>query len=146
MLMHQPPTFALENIQQQLRQLDIPFSTHGKTTDDRYSFKSLRQIEPAGIYFLVSGIMNPPRIEGSIVLYPETSYGGEENITIQVEDPQLVFYRLMEALVGEKQKPKGIHPTAIVGEGCNVDPAPISALFAFSKIATSRLMPSFIPM
>lgn len=122
--MREARTFTLEEVQQQLQRLNIPFSTSSSLAPEaRYAFKSLRQIEPAGIYFLVAGIPNPPQIENSIILYPEADFGGNGNVTLQVEDPQLVFYRLMEAMVGEHEKPRGIHPTAVVGEGCEVDPS-----------------------
>jgi UDP-3-O-[3-hydroxymyristoyl] glucosamine N-acyltransferase len=117
-------TFTLEEIQQQLQRLEIPFSSSSFTLPEaHYTFKSMRQVEPDGIYFLVADIPNPPQIENSIILYPEADFGGSRNVTLQVEDPQLVFYRLMEAMVGEREKRQGIHPTAVVGESCKVDPS-----------------------
>lgn len=123
--MQKVTTFNLEEVQQQLQQLDIPFSTSisNSAPEEHYSFKSLRQIEPAGIYFLVAGIPNPPQIKNSIILYPEADFGGEGNVTLQVAEPQLVFYRLMEAMTKAREKPRGIHSTAVVGEGCEVDPS-----------------------
>lgn len=120
--MRKAPTFTLIDVEQQLKQLDIPFSTRGGQTSHRYGFKSFRQIEPWGIYFAVSGITDPPRIENSIILYSEAAYDGENNVTLHVENPQLTFYQLMEAMVGDGNKPLGIHPTAIVGEDCEIDP------------------------
>jgi UDP-3-O-[3-hydroxymyristoyl] glucosamine N-acyltransferase len=122
--MHEARTFTLEEVQKQLLRLDIPFSIPSSAAPEaRYAFKSLRKIEPAGIYFLVTGIPNPPQIENSLILYPGSDFGGSGNVTIQVDDPQLVFYRLMETMVGELEKPQGIHQTAVVGEGCEVSPS-----------------------
>ncbi len=115
-------TFSLEQVLRQLADLDIQFSVHGASTRDRYAFKSLRQVEEQGIYFLVGGIQNPPAIRHSIILHPEESFGGEGNVTIRVGNPQLVFYQLMASMVAQPEKPAGIHATAIVGEGCEIDP------------------------
>lgn len=117
-----PHAFTLKEVQQTLKELNIPFSVNGSSTTNSYNFKSLREIEKFGIYFLVSGIPNPPKLENSIILYPETDYGGEDNVTIQVDNPQLTFYQLMEALVGEPEKPKGIHPTAVIDPECEIHP------------------------
>lgn len=114
--------FTLGDVQRHLQRLDIPFSTSGSSSDF-YAFKSLHKIERFGIYFLVTGISKPPEIENSIIIYPEPNYAaGSGNVTLQVEEPQLAFYRLMEAMVGEREKPRGIHPSAVIGDGCEIDP------------------------
>ncbi|MNN19171.1 UDP-3-O-(3-hydroxymyristoyl)glucosamine N-acyltransferase [compost metagenome] len=115
--------FTLEQVQQQLQQLEVPFVASGCVHETCFAFKSLRQIEQAGIYFLTAEISNPPKIKKSIILCQEVDFGGRDNVTLQVENPQLVFYRLMEAMVGDRDKPRGIHPTAIIGESCEVSPS-----------------------
>lgn len=118
--MRKTKTFALTELQKKLQQLGIPFFTSGVGPEIRYAFKSMRQIEPAGIYFLTKEISKAPQIKNSIVLCQEENFGGEGNITLQVENPQLSFYRLMEAMVRGKNEQQGIHPTAIVGADCEV--------------------------
>lgn len=118
------PTFTLEEIQKKLQQLNLHFSTSQTSTSEaRYTFKSLRKIESRGIYFVVNSEINRPPIKNSIILYPEESFGGEGNVTIRVENPQLAFYKLMEAMIGQNERvPRGIHPTAVVSEGCDISP------------------------
>lgn len=120
--MQEVKSFTLKELEQHLHQLDIPFTTRGKHSNSLYTFKSLKQVEPNGIYFLVPNIPNLPKIENAIVLYTEETFGGENNITIKVDNPQLRFYQLMEAMIKEDYIKKGIHSTAIVGENCKVDP------------------------
>lgn len=120
--MRKARTFTLEDVEQQLSQLAIPFSRDGGSSYSPYAFKSLKQVEPAGIYFLVSGMRNLPKIENSIILYTEEAYGGDNNITIKVDNPQLSFYQLMEAMLEDSSTEMGVHPTAIVRDGCQIDP------------------------
>lgn len=121
--MHEAPTFTRGEVEQRLHDLGIAFSAHGEAKAKRYAFKSLQQIEPAGIYFLAPGIVSPPRIETSLILCSEGARGDAGNVTLTVADPQLAFYRLMEAMVGYGGKPGGVHPTAIVREDCEIDPS-----------------------
>ena len=115
------PTFSLDYIIQQLAYLGISFSCSGKPTHEQYAFKSLNKIEKRGIYFLVKGITKPPGILDSIILYTDDNFGGQGNVTLKVDNPQLTFYQLMESML-EQQHPRGIHPTAIVDDASDVSP------------------------
>lgn len=123
--MFEPAYFTLDDIRQQLQWLDIPFSLHGDPRPARYSFKSLRQVEGRGIYFVASDAAAVPEIADSIIICSRQGQAGagNDNIVIAVDEPQLVFYQLMEALLDVSQCQGGIHPTAIVGAECRVDPA-----------------------
>jgi UDP-3-O-[3-hydroxymyristoyl] glucosamine N-acyltransferase len=121
--MQEAKTFTLEEVQAQLQQLDIPFIVANCAPKARFAFKSLRQVEPFGIYFLVAEIPNLPQIENSIILWSGAGDLGSGNITLHVEDPQLAFYRLMESMIVESEAAQGIHPTAIIGVDCEVDPS-----------------------
>ena len=118
-----PKTFSLAQVQQQLQQMGIAFVAHGTAAQSAFAFKSLRQIEQGGIYFLAPGIGQPPPITHSIVLREGADVCGEGNVILQVDHPQMVFYRLMAAMVPDRKKFQGIHPTAVIGEDCEVDPA-----------------------
>ncbi len=115
--------FTLLDVQQALRQLNIPFvssSTKGKST---YSFKSLRKIEPGGIYFLESDTTVSTMISNSIIIYSGVDFKDDSNVILKVDNPQLVFYQLMEHMLEKSARPQGIHPTAVVSGNCDIDPS-----------------------
>lgn len=120
--MFEPAYFTLDDIRQQLQWLDIPFSLHGDPGPERYSFKSLRQVEDRGIYYVASDASAVPELADSILICRRPGQAGAGNVSIAVDEPQLVFYQLMEALLKEPQQRRGIHPTAIVGAQCRVAP------------------------
>jgi UDP-3-O-[3-hydroxymyristoyl] glucosamine N-acyltransferase len=118
--------FSYQDIERELQKLEVTFSIHGKINHETYTFKSLRNIEPQGIYFISEKIDNPPTIHNSIVIAPKKIDTNHliDCITLHLDNPQLVFYRLMNALINDNEKkPSGIHPTAIIGNDCTIDPS-----------------------
>ncbi|WP_338514244.1 hypothetical protein VRC24_03685 [Pseudomonas poae] len=111
---HPPKTFSLAQVQQQLQQMGIAFVAHGTAAQSAFAFKSLRQIEQGGIYFLAQGIGHPPPITHSIVLREGADVCGEGNVILQVDHPQLVFYRLMEAMVPDRKKFRASTPPPLL--------------------------------
>lgn len=121
--MRDPSIFTLEDVLRQLHKLNVSFTFLGSPTRSTYGFKSLRQIEPGGIYYLSSGRVDTAKLEDSIILYSGDDLCVGRNVTVKVANPQLVFYKLMAALVGADAPGQGIHPTAIVAETCDIDPS-----------------------
>ncbi|UTW12940.1 hypothetical protein [Marinobacterium rhizophilum] len=114
--------FSLDTVLASLDQLRIPYRVSTPHSERGYSFKSLREIGDYGIFFFVGGFKNKPLIKNSIILCVENDYGCEGNITIAVEDPQLVFYKLSALLLTDKKKKSGIHETAIVDPNAIISP------------------------
>ncbi|WP_338509686.1 hypothetical protein [Pseudomonas poae] len=94
--------------------MGIAFVAHGTAAQSAFAFKSLRQIEQGGIYFLAPGIGQPPPITHSIVLREGADVCGEGNVILQVDHPQLVFYRLMEAMVPDRKKFRASTPPPLL--------------------------------
>lgn len=118
--------FSYQDIERELKKLEVTFSTHGKVSHEIYVFKSLKKIEPQGIYFISEKVENLPKIHNSIVITPPKSNADHliDCITLHVDNPQLVFYQLMNALIKDSEKkPIGIHPTAIISNDCTIDPS-----------------------
>lgn len=116
--------FGINAIEGSLSAMGVAYSRQGDNQDNHllYRFMSLRNIEPGGIFYVADTIKELPKFQSSIIVCsPVLVVGDTPNIVIRVEEPQLVFYRLMESLVGNGKRPLGIHPTAIVGEDCQID-------------------------
>lgn len=109
---HAMNNFTISDISRALSELGMAHEIFGES-DRRYSFKSLRNIEPGGIYFITPGVLNPPRVPNSIIIGADKY---EADVSIVVDDPQLAFYQLMRSLLPPPAAPKGVHPTAIVDE------------------------------
>jgi UDP-3-O-[3-hydroxymyristoyl] glucosamine N-acyltransferase len=83
----------------------------------------LREPGDHGIYFLASGNASGLEFNHSIILSTgDDDFGGSDNVTIKVEDPQLAFYRLMEAMLTGRERPVGVHPTAIIDDAAQISP------------------------
>ena len=82
--------FTLLDVQQALRQLNIPFASSSTKGKSAYSFKSLRKIEPGGIYFLESDTTVSTRISNSIIIYSGVDFKDDSNVILKVDNPQLV--------------------------------------------------------
>lgn len=119
--MLEPKTFSLADILQQLASLGIGHAKTG-TGSGRYTFKSLREPGERGIYFLAGGVGGSSEVRDSIILSTDDDVGGEGNVTVKVDDPQLAFYRLMEAMLGRGERAAGVHPTAILDGEAEVSP------------------------
>jgi len=59
---------------------------------------------------------------GALIL-PENWPFDEKRPCIHVKDPYLAFARVASLFASRPFEPKGIHPSAVVGEGCRIDPA-----------------------
>ena len=116
------PTFSFSDVTEALRRLDVPFDTRGAPAGTKYAFKSLRKVEAGGIYFIAKADLFRAEIKDSIVLCPDIWEPRGGNAVIRVENPQLAFYLLMEALVGNEYPTNGIHPTALVDASSTVHP------------------------
>lgn len=120
--MQKSPVFTFQEIKSELVNLGDEFFEQGNTSIDSFSFKSLRKIEPGGIYFLTSGVSNAPHIEKSIIICSEGTEVNSDNYILKVSNPQLSFYKLMEKMLVDEKKKRGIHHTAIIGENCLISP------------------------
>lgn len=109
--------FGVDAITACLRRLGISYrlesSSHGDVVRT-YSFKSIRNPEPAGIFFLAPALSRKFEISDSVIICSELGEWGLGNTLIIVAQPQLVYYKLMANLVGVPALRTGIHPTAIV--------------------------------
>lgn len=107
--------FALEDILFALRKLDIAHEVFKPlvTNSTEYSFKSLRKVEPKGIYYVAKGVQCD--IQDSILIVSDTMNGNTNTVIVVEEDPQLVFYKLMDLFFLNDEK-SGIHPTAIISD------------------------------
>lgn len=115
--------FNYEEIVRALRYLKIPFRIEGAPCREHYSFKSLKSIGLGGIFYISPGFASQPVLHDSIVLSSDIICEGQRNVVVQVDNPQLVFYKLMSKLVGRVHRATGVHPTAIVGDDCDIDPS-----------------------
>lgn len=113
--------FLIIDIENKLLKLNIKYKINKNTDDNYYEFKSIKKIEPNGIYYYSKDLKIPDEIENSIIFHSNTLNENNKNIVIQVKNPQLVFYQLMNEFILSNKK-TGIHPTAIIGEGCLIDP------------------------
>lgn len=119
--MNNNDSFSLDEILACLSTMGIAHAVTGNGVG-RYTFKSLRRIEERGIFYLSRPAAGHASLRNSIVLCSDPDYGGSNNVTIQVADPQLAFYRLMEALIQVNRPPAGIHPTAVVDGASEISP------------------------
>lgn len=116
-----PTEFHLKDILSALCALDVEYSILDNVLDKsiKYTFKSLRSIEPDGIYYIVKGAECD--IDNSIIIASDRIHE-KNNIIILVEyDPQLIFYKLMEYFFSEVTQPE-IHPTAIINDNAIIHP------------------------
>ena len=121
--MQKEPEFSYSEIMQSLLRAPVQVEVVGVPSRDFYSFKSLRAIGEGGIFFVSSEMGDPPTLHNSVVLHAGGGCVGAGNVLVQVENPQLVFYKLMSELIGRVKPACGIHPTAIVAPNCEIDPS-----------------------
>lgn len=115
-------SFQLNDILKALNELGVEYGVNNKSFDNSviYSFKSLKKIEPKGIYYISTDAEF--NLEGSIII-ASGNRKDDSNVVILVEDdPQLVFYKLMELFFKAESK-SGIHPTAITDELSVIHPS-----------------------
>lgn len=113
-------TVSFHSLLTALDVLEIRYEISGAVPSSSYSFKSLRQVEPMGIFFVSSQVNPRPDIADSVILSDTPDFGGKGNVTICVSDPQVAFYRLMRHLVMPRSAFTGVHPTAVIGPDCEI--------------------------
>jgi UDP-3-O-[3-hydroxymyristoyl] glucosamine N-acyltransferase len=111
--------FSSDQVKASLAQLGIPFEANA-IAFEKLAFKSLRTIEPAGIFF-VEGPASPP-IADSLVICSTFEGFHESNALVRVAHPQLAYYKLMRLLFPLRRDAASIHPTAIVDEAAQIEP------------------------
>lgn len=122
--MSSSPEFTLDAVTEALAELGIAFECSGNSVANRYAFKSLREPEPGGIYYVTgTRVISAADISPSLVICEEKMAIGSDNAGLHVRDPQLVFYKLMQQLVPVPRRPAGIHPTAIVDTSSRIAPS-----------------------
>ena len=106
--------FLCDDILNALESLNIVV-THfdGEKPTSPLLFRSLRSPHESGVYFLSSSIEIPKEIKNSILITNTNYQELQTNFVIQVENPQEVFYRLMNYFF-ENRNEVGIHETAVV--------------------------------
>jgi UDP-3-O-[3-hydroxymyristoyl] glucosamine N-acyltransferase len=98
--------------------------------DPGFEARGIRDLEHAGpgdLSFLLRAAYLD-RLEGSragaLLLSPELARGlGGERPLLLAPDPGLALAHLLAIVHPEESPVPGVHPTAVVGEGCDVDPA-----------------------
>ena len=107
--------FQLKDILRALDDFNIRYEIVSDQFDEiiEYSFKSLKKIERRGIYYIARGVQC--EIQDSILITNDALSANTNTVILVEEDPQLVFYKLMDLFFSNDQK-TGIHPTAIISE------------------------------
>jgi UDP-3-O-[3-hydroxymyristoyl] glucosamine N-acyltransferase len=125
--MYDPNNTTLEAVLAALNRLGIPFSVEGRQHAIT-KVCSLLHKEPGGLYYYTG---NDPSVvaglERSMVLCRQEAavLPGDNGAVVVEGDPQLIFYKLCQALFDTRPKP-GIHSTAIIhpdahiGEGVHI--------------------------
>lgn len=92
---------------------------------ENLSFCSLRKIQNNGIYYLEDNNLDYSEIGNSLILCKSFITLNESNSFLIVDEPQLVFYKLMNYFYEKKHISKIdstaiIHPNAIIEEGVSI--------------------------
>lgn len=106
-----------------LEALNIDFRVDGRTGQCKksLSFKSFRALGPNGIYFYEQGDLPEADLAGSIFISRD-SVPLKGVLSILVSHPQVVYYKLMRALIEPAGGGIGIHSTAIIDSEADIDP------------------------
>lgn len=111
--------YTAARIKELLAQLGISFETNSIELPD-LNFKSLRKIEPHGIYF--SEGFSRGDIERSLVLCSDFDGFDSSNCLIKVSHPQLAFYKLMRLIYSDNRESYRIHSTAVIHPEAIISP------------------------
>lgn len=103
----------LKDIESFLVAKQIEFKKHG-SVQQISKFCSLKKLEPNGLYYVV-GDLTRDFVDSIILCDATRSNFDSRNTYILVENPQLVFYQLMNEF--SQKKTIGIHPSAIIHSG-----------------------------
>ncbi|MGL6258230.1 DapH/DapD/GlmU-related protein [Vibrio sp. WXL210] len=109
-----PNLFFAYEIMDALRDLNVDFECANIRNDIKYQFCSLQSgSNKNGFYFSVDGYAATKNITTSLVLTNSKKDAQGDNSLIIVDEPQLIFYKLMNFFFREETS-TFIHPTAIV--------------------------------
>ena len=115
-------TFDLATVAEALAKLDIHHELRGNRGGGGYRFISLRQIEPRGICYLETSPTSDNSPKECIVFCRDGIALDDSNALAIVAEPKVAFYKLMRELLPDRERPLGIHPTAVLGPDCDIDP------------------------
>lgn len=114
-------TFTSDDICKALHNLGVNFQSIGPELK-ALSFKSLRKVEPAGIFYLEGAAPAvATTIRGSLIVCSSIEGLHDSNSFLLVKNPQLAFYKLMRHFF-EPAPQWGIHPTAVVDPLADIHP------------------------
>ena len=115
-----PNVFGVYEIIDALRDLNIEFECLNIKDDIKYQFCSLQsRFKENGFYFSVDGYAASKNVTTSLVLTNSEKDLIGDNSLILVDEPQLIFYKLMNFFFKEETE-SFIHPTAIVSPNAYV--------------------------
>jgi len=108
-------SFKASEIKDALDLIDIDYKCKNLMPNVRYEFASIKCIKKPnlGFYFSVNGYAASKKIENSLILTNSECDASGENSLLIVDDPQLIYYKLMRFFF-ENKKESFIHPTAII--------------------------------
>jgi len=105
-----------EQLINHLDTLGVSYVISGSSSQLLYCFKSTRSTGDGGIYFFQRKNDINPDVNNSIVFSKDDFYTGFGNVFIKVDNPQLVYYKLMRSIIPLRKLACGVHPTAIVDD------------------------------
>jgi UDP-3-O-[3-hydroxymyristoyl] glucosamine N-acyltransferase len=106
----------LKDIESFLGASDIDYKKRGNL-EHVAKFCSLKKVEANGLYYVVGNLSR--NFEDSLILCDDSRDDfNERNTYIVVDNPQLVFYQLMNKFI--ENKATGVHPTAIIHNAAQV--------------------------
>lgn len=122
--MHSTTVFTLGEITTALSADNIEFLLTGKTRCQEFSFMSLREVHPGGLFYVKGNVAQSVPFKDSVILSDQDMSPPPNCVVLRVQNPQLSFYRLMNRLVGSTfDQAPGVHPTAVIGPDVKIDPS-----------------------
>jgi UDP-3-O-[3-hydroxymyristoyl] glucosamine N-acyltransferase len=102
--------------------------------DPGLAIRGVRTLERAGPHDLSfvtrAGVAGEARASRAAALLVPPGLDLPERALVVVDDPSLALARAIELFHPRAAPPPGIHPTAVVGEGCTIDPTATIAPYA----------------
>ena len=120
MITEQLPQFTLSEIEMFLRENDYDYEIFGSVDESKhYTISNFYNMISDGLYFNIGKSSIDKRIKSSIVFSDCSLDNLASNVLIKVDVPQEIHYRLTGSKIQKKYS--GIHPTAIIEDGCHID-------------------------
>lgn len=97
----------------------------GRSTDVITGVAPLGEAGPGQVSFLALSKYRHllPDCLASAVIVTEADAQSCNTAALVVENPELSFIQVAELFLRTVELPKAIHPTAVIGEGCQIDPS-----------------------